>query len=43
LNISIEDFNIRIRKGEELVILDDMVLDISKYKFKHPGGKFVMQ
>ncbi len=25
------------------MILDDMILDISKYKYKHPGGKFVLQ
>jgi cytochrome b involved in lipid metabolism len=24
------------------VILDEMVLDISKFKFEHPGGKFVL-
>ena len=25
------------------MILDDLVLDISKYKFYHPGGMFVLQ
>jgi len=41
-NISIEEFNIRIRKGDELVILDDMILDVSKFKSHHPGGRFVI-
>jgi hypothetical protein len=25
------------------VIVDDLVLDVSKFKFSHPGGKFVLQ
>eukprot|EP00347_Sterkiella_histriomuscorum_P019560 403341168 len=28
--------------GEKLVILNDMVLNVSKYMFNHPGGKFVI-
>ena len=26
-----------------MVILKDMVLDLSEYKFSHPGGKFVLE
>jgi cytochrome b involved in lipid metabolism len=32
----------RIAKGEKLVILDNLVLDVSEYRFSHPGGKFVI-
>lgn len=40
--ISREDFKKRISGGEQLVVLDDLVLDVSKFKFSHPGGKFVI-
>lgn len=36
--ISLEDFDQRIDGGEELVILDDMVLNVAKFKSEHPGG-----
>ena len=43
LNIKImgcSDINSRLLKGERLIILDDMVLDVSR--FSHPGGmKFI--
>ena len=42
-NISLEEFGIRVKKGEKLVILDDLVLDVGKYRFAHPGGKFVIE
>ena len=29
--------------GEKYVILDDMVLDVKDFIFKHPGGRFVVQ
>lgn len=28
--------------GEQLIILDDMVLDVGKYKWEHPGGAFLL-
>lgn len=28
----------RIRNGEKLVLLDDMVLDIGDFAYHHPGG-----
>ena len=37
-----EEFDERVKEGEQLVILDDLVLDISKYKPNHPGGRFVL-
>jgi len=41
--ITREEFDYRVDKGEELVILDDLVLDISKYKFEHPAGAFLLK
>ncbi len=42
-SMSLEEFNDRVFvRGEKLVLLDDMVLDISKYMFNHPGGKFLL-
>ena len=29
-------------RGEKLVILDNYVLDISKFRFEHPGGQFLI-
>ena len=29
--------------GEKLVILDDMVLDMSSYAMNHPGGNFSIE
>ncbi|CDW78413.1 cytochrome b5-like heme steroid binding domain containing protein [Stylonychia lemnae] len=36
------EFKKRVAGGEQLVILDDLVLDISKFKLSHPGGKFLL-
>lgn len=41
--MSVEDFQSRIAKGDKLVLLDDMVLDMGPYIDKHPGGRFAMQ
>lgn len=38
--MSSDEFYDRINKGEKLVILNDMVLNVSKYMYNHPGGKF---
>mmetsp|Transcript_3678 Transcript_3678/g.3606 ORF Transcript_3678/g.3606 Transcript_3678/m.3606 type:complete len:189 (+) Transcript_3678:146-712(+) len=43
INISNEQFAIRVKQGEELLILEDLVLDISKYKYRHPGGRFSLE
>ncbi len=37
-----EDFDSRVRGGEHLVILDDMVLDVSNFRADHPGGQFLI-
>ena len=41
--ISEQDFEARVKKGEQLCILDDLVLDLSSYAFAHPGGAFPLQ
>lgn len=38
--MSIPEFEIRIKNGEKLAILDDMVLDLTQFLDNHPGGKF---
>jgi hypothetical protein len=42
-SIDVATFNQRVKAGEKLVILDDMVLDVSKFQSSHPGGKFVIE
>ena len=32
-----------MKDGEKLVILDNMVLDISKFMEEHPGGRFSLE
>jgi len=41
--ISSQEFQSRVKKGEKLVLLDDMVLDVTRFMFNHPGGKFVIE
>lgn len=41
--ISEEEFRGKIKKGEKLVILDDMVLNVEKFMPNHPGGKFLIE
>lgn len=41
--MSRSDFKKRVAGGEQLVVVDDLVLDISKFKLSHPGGKFVLE
>jgi cytochrome b involved in lipid metabolism len=31
-----------VARGEKLVILDDMVLDLRSYSWEHPGGEFLI-
>ena len=41
--ISREEFDRRVHTGgEQLVILDDLVLDVRKFKSEHPGGQFLL-
>ena len=41
-DLSQEEFQERIRAGEWLVVIDDLVLDVSKYARYHPGGMFLI-
>jgi cytochrome b involved in lipid metabolism len=41
--IRIEEFEERVAGGEQLVLLDDLVLDVTQYQWNHPGGRFVIQ
>jgi len=38
-----EEFEDRVAEGEQLVILDDLVLDVSLFKNEHPGGLFLFE
>jgi len=40
--ITRQDFDIMVARGEKLVLLDDMVLDVAKFKSEHPGGQFLI-
>jgi len=40
--ISEQEFEARVKKGEQLCILDDLVLDLSSYAYSHPGGAFLI-
>ena len=42
-SITREEFDTRVHtSGEQLVLLDDLVLDVSKFKSEHPGGQFLL-
>lgn len=41
--ISADNFDERVTKGEKLVILDDMVLDVTSFEYNHPGGTFLIK
>jgi cytochrome b involved in lipid metabolism len=38
-----EEFEKRVKNGEKLVILDNMVIDIGTYAYAHPGGAFLLE
>ena len=42
-SMSKEEFDIRVNAGEELVLLDDLVLNITQFKTEHPGGRFLLE
>lgn len=41
--ISTEEFDKRVVGGEQLVILDDLILDVSHFMAEHPGGRFLIE
>lgn len=42
-DLTVEEFKKRVANGEDLVILDDMVLNVSWFKTEHPGGQFSIE
>ena len=40
--MSREEFDDRITKGEMLVLLDDLVLNVEAFAKEHPGGRFLI-
>ena len=41
--MTLEECQQNIEKGVQLWILDELVLDLTEYSLKHPGGRFVIQ
>jgi cytochrome b involved in lipid metabolism len=41
--ISAAEFSAQVAKGEKLVILEDLVLDVSRFMEEHPGGRFSLE
>lgn len=37
-----EEFDKRVKKGQQLVILNNYILDVSEYQYNHPGGNFLI-
>lgn len=42
-SITRDEFEERVSEGEQLVLLDDLVLDVSGFKSEHPGGQFLVE
>jgi hypothetical protein len=40
--MSREEFDEAVSKGKKLVILDNLVVDVTEFISQHPGGKFVL-
>ncbi|CDW75650.1 cytochrome b5-like heme steroid binding domain containing protein [Stylonychia lemnae] len=40
--VTMKEFNRLIQEGRKLVILDDLIIDVAKYIFDHPGGPQVL-
>jgi len=41
--ITTEEFNKRVVGGEQLVLLDDLIVDVSEFMREHPGGRFLIE
>lgn len=41
--MTVEQFEHALEAGEKLMILDDLILDVSEFYRVHPGGKFVIE
>jgi len=42
-NMNIHEFEEAVASGDQLCILDEFVLDVSKFTKHHPGGQFVIK
>jgi cytochrome b involved in lipid metabolism len=42
-NMKQEAFHDMVAKGQKLVILDNMVLDVASFVYKHPGGAYLLE
>jgi len=42
-SLTLKEFNIEIENGSNLVILDNLILDITDFINEHPGGRFVLK
>ena len=38
-----EELEKRIAKGEKLMVLDNMIIDVSSFAYTHPGGQFLIE
>lgn len=43
ISISREEFDKDIANGRQLILLDNLVLDVSEFIHHHPGGKFAIR
>ena len=41
--MTMSEFDSKVANGEDLVILDNFVLDVSEFKLSHPGGVFSLE
>ena len=41
--MSLAEFEDKVKDGEQLCILDDLVLDLTEYRHRHPGGAFLLE
>lgn len=42
-SINVEEFERRVARGEKLVVLDNLVLDVAAFLDNHPGGRFSLE
>jgi cytochrome b involved in lipid metabolism len=40
--MTVQEFEECIKRGQKLWVLDDLVLDLSEFAEKHPGGQFAI-
>lgn len=40
--MTVQEYNQRIKNRDKLLVLDDLVLDVTNYIFDHPGGPMLI-